>query len=269
MDLGRIITPHRSSEAGKDQAVVANQSMEAQDSSSRMCRPSRSSSRQDSLANLGLLDLLPYEIRHMIYLYVIGQEEVRLIRAQPLNRIRTSSFYREYEPHSQFPLLHICRQIYHESSEVVYACTSFVIANDNGPVFLLIFIDFTRMISPRHLNAIRRLRFLCLGASFCNIDGHPEVVDRWKAVWDIMTTRMDRLMTVEFSIHSLIHPSLGLSKDVEWTAPILKLRSIKNVKCMFRSQFKKGSYQVEEFRSDPTRLQQQLKRIVSDSHGEV
>lgn len=196
----------------------------------------------------------PYEIRRMIYIYVLGDEIIHL--DHPSTKPRIAHYRCEwitedggsrmdnggYHSHNAYGpmskdfrqgkmgLVKTCRAIYIEATDILYTTNTFSVQTCAN---LEIFIWFTQSIRPCRLASITDVYINMLADCFAPFwtDLGPgsrfwDFIRDWGRVWTIMATRMPALRIVRVRLRRTAQ-ELGLSTDEDWMRPMLRVRGLK------------------------------------------
>jgi hypothetical protein len=225
-------------------------------------RRALSVNRPDS--GMGDLGKLPYEIRHMIYVYVLGHQIIHIDNSEYLpNRLghtrcfQISQFH--HHRHDEFDksgngkmaLLKTCHAIYIEAVGLLYATNTFALYGQTRQIEA--FLYFCASIRPWRLASITDLQL-----SYVEIlDGDLQFSSCWNRLWDEIATGMTGLehLTLRLSLAS----RLPLSLDEVWVKPMLQVRGVKMLD--FRLHGIRGQWTKDyesEMRSFQKRLGEQM-----------
>lgn len=179
-----------------------------------------------------LLGRLPYEIRQMIYTYVLSYGMLRLTHLPDQRRIQCFryDYKREDNPSSQFTisnsrkfctsnklsLLKTCRFIYMESVQTLYSTNTFGFFDFQ----LSTYSYFSRTILPERLASITSIHLTVYPGSFD--------WDEWTQLWNNIVNQLAGLRDVKvWMLENACVLSLEMSLDAEWVKPMLALKGLK------------------------------------------
>ena len=183
----------------------------------------------------------PYEIRRMIYIYVLGDQIIHLDRPHGKPRIAhyrcerqrdDGGYHPHYEAgkHGQTGLLKTCRAIYNEASEILYTTNTFSVQTCPN---LETFLCFTRRIRPNRLAAIAAVYINMPAECFAPFwtDMSPgsrfwDFIRDWSRVWETMATQMPGLRSLRVQLRRTAQ-QLGLTIDEDWIRPMLRVRGLR------------------------------------------
>lgn len=193
-----------------------------------------------------LLAKLPYEIRRIIYIYVLGDEIIHL--DHPWGKPRIGHYrcqwslngghhpHNEYGPtqkdvrHGKMGLVKTCRAIYNESIDILYTTNTFSVQTCPN---LETFIWFSKSIRPCRLASITDMYINMLAECFAPFwtamtggSRFWDFIRDWGRVWETMATQMPALRILRVRLRRATQ-DLGLSTDENWIRPMLKVRGLK------------------------------------------
>lgn len=189
---------------------------------------------------------LPYEIRRMIYIYVLGDEIIHL--HHPWGKPRIGHYRCQWSlnggyhthndhgstqkdaRHGKMGLVKTCRAIYNESINVLYTTNTFSVQTCSN---LETFIWFTKSIRPCRLASITDMYINMLAECFAPFwtdmtagSKFWDFICDWGRVWETMATQMPALKTLRVRLRRQTQ-ELGLSTNENWIRPMLKVRGLK------------------------------------------
>lgn len=214
--------------------------------SSPLPRERRVLSVSQKATNAGLFDRLPFEIRHLIYVYALGGELLHLTRtaaskemgyhasqlSQPyLHHYHTAG---RHSPKHRLCLLKTCRQIYIEASPVIYSANTFGISGAHN---LPVFCEFSRKIRKDCLNSITSIYINCQADDYVssNVRARSSPIERrgnvflqdWKQTWEILATHMPGLKDLKVRLIKPYLPQLNFALEEDWVKPMLRVRGLR------------------------------------------
>ena len=185
---------------------------------------------------------LPYEIRRMIYIYVLGDEIIHL--ARPSGKSRLAHYRCEWRlndggyhlhresssRHGKMNLAKTCRAIYNEATDVLYTTNTFSVQTSLN---LETFIRFTQSIRPSRLASIAAV-YINMPVNFfapfwtaMNPDARFwDFIRDWGRVWETMATRMPGLRVLRVQLERT-GQQLGLTVEEDWIRPMLRVRGLR------------------------------------------
>lgn len=189
---------------------------------------------------------LPYEIRRMIYIYVLGDEMLHLEHPWDKPRIVHYSCQRKlngghrsynlYGPtqkeagHGRMSLVKTCRAMYNESIDILYTTNTFALQTCSN---LETFLWFSKSIRPGRLASITNIYINMFAECFAPFwtDMTPgsrfwDFIRDWGRVWSTMATRMPALTTLRVHLCRKTQ-ELGLGTDEDWIRPMLRVRGLR------------------------------------------
>ncbi|KAL9064749.1 MAG: hypothetical protein Q9161_008678 [Pseudevernia consocians] len=193
-----------------------------------------------------LLAKLPYEIRRMIYVYVLGDEIIHLDRPGGKSRLahyrcerrindggyhshRESPSTEKDARHGKMSLAKTCRAIYNEATDTLYTTNTFSVQTCPN---LQTFIWFSQ--------SIRRSRLASITAVYINMPAECfapfwtaigpgsrfwDFIRDWGRMWETMATRMSGLRFLRVQLRRTA-PELGLGVGEDWIRPMLRVRGL-------------------------------------------
>lgn len=189
----------------------------------------------------GVFGRLPFEIRHMIYVYALGSNLLHLIREGPWRDVNHRPLpmtqpillrcYGRTEPYRLPCLLQTCRQIYVEASPVLYSTNTLGIFGVNG---LSMFRDLSRRIRKDHFDVITSICINCQVDDYVGVGTNGIVeshetgfLDNWRQTWEVLATQMVGLRDLEVQLFKIYFPPLKLSLQEDWVKPMLEVRGLR------------------------------------------
>ena len=207
----------------------------------------------------GLFSRLPYELRHIIYLHVLGNKMFPLVHIPTERRIghfdcsTPSRGHNTHYRHKKSPskgklaLMMTCRQIYIESSHLLYSSNTFAVI---GLENLVIFSWFSRTIRAGRLASIASLYIQIQFEDQDDLSIYS-FWREWVQLWDIIVTRMPGLrdITVRASKRFMLEGD-------RWTKPMLAVRGLRTfeLEYLYDKDFNRAGSNMEL-----DRLREQLK----------
>ena len=204
-----------------------------------------------SIKNMGLFGRLPYELRHLIYLYTLGNQNIHLFRIPEERKIASlrchviehmDRCHQKLPSYGKLPLLGTCRQIYIEASEVLYTTNVFDVY---GAENLATFVYFSRTIPPARLASISSLKIDCKADNFRpirfdyrptlrSLSKHifraPEDQRMWVLLWGVIAAKMPGLKDLHVCLTRTRSWDLKLDLNEEWLEPMLDVRGLRTFK---------------------------------------
>jgi len=197
-----------------------------------------------TVESMGLIGRLPYEIRHMIYIYALGNSVLHLTRMAAPRRIRHfdcqlsaqcdhSHPWYGFPSHSRLAFVKICRQAYREGMDVLYSTNTFGIFGAQG---LASFAYFSRTITPYRLASISSVYINCTtsdleplrGLIYESIFKKSENRNHWKLMWGVMATKMPGLQHLRVRLTRLRDLPVELGGEEDWINPMLKVHGLES-----------------------------------------
>ena len=236
--------------------------------------------KRKPLTGLGALSRLPFEIRYMIYVYVLGDEVIHLdhIYGRPRiahfrcewtkapEHLKAQSPYHSHNQHftpdgkagnGKMALLKSCRAIYVEASQVLYTTNTFAVYGvGNWETFLF----FSKSIRPQRLASIADLYINTQVECFepmwdmVKVSKFPQFNQEWKQMWDIISSDMVGLRILTVHVKRTYKPLLVLTLEAAWVKPMLQVRDLKR----FRFEMT-GSENMPDWNDDYKKQVQRLK----------
>ncbi|MCJ1460217.1 hypothetical protein MMC28_010596 [Mycoblastus sanguinarius] len=192
------------------------------------------------VSEIGLLSRLPYEIRQMVYVNVLGNKIIHLIHIAAKRRVGHVDYklfdMPEYYanpglnglPNGKLALVKTCRQVYVEAIDILYKTNTFGIFNCNN---LATYTYFSQTIRPERLASITSMYIINQGNSFY-FKG-----PNWTLLWEDIATKMPGLKDVKVRITDAEPQLLSLDLDEDWVKAMLPVRGLKK----FRFDVEEGS----------------------------
>lgn len=214
--------------------------------SSPVPRKHRVLSVSQEASNAGLFDRLPFEIRHLIYVYVLGGDLLHLTQTSASNEMGHHAYqlsqpcFHHYHtagrpsPKYLLCLLKTCRQIYIEASPVIYSTNTFgIFGAHNLPEFC----EFSRKIRKDCLDSITSIYINCQADDYVSstVRVRSSPIERrgnvflqdWKQTWEILATQMPGLRDLKVRLIRTCFPQLKLALEEDWVKPMLEVRGLR------------------------------------------
>lgn len=251
-------------------------------------------SKQKDATGLGALGMLPYELRHAIYNYVLGDQllHIDLPSFQPRlahflcywkqSSVRYTGFDDELEKahhnlhcrpietagNGKMGLLNTSHVIYVEACEVLYTFNNFAVF---GIRSLETFLYWRQSILPQRLASITRFHLNTQADCIDTTDAmfrFPEFPhnQQWAQVWDIITTRMNGLKFLTVHLKRTYKALLVLEPGEEWVKPMLEVRNLRR----FRFELIESDnmpHWSESYNGQIQRLKEYLEKTLSNDDG--
>lgn len=188
-----------------------------------------------------LFSRLPFEIRHMIYVYAL-EPDLLYITSEgifkstgpcdpEITRPEFSRYHREQEPYHLPFLLQTCKQIYAEASPVLYSTSIFVIYGMNN---LSSCCNLSQHIRRDCLEAITSIcinspaDYYTLTGPLLSSQRHNDVfLNLWRQVWEVIATQLVGLRDLEVRLLKTYSPRLELTLQEDWVKPMLGIRGLR------------------------------------------
>ena len=208
-------------------------------------------------SSAGLFGNLPYELRRIIYLYALASQPSIITIANGSNTrnpgILTPRNWLPYiDPQNNrtmhgIPLLRTCRQIYMETSPILYGCNTYEVCCEEN---LLLFWEFSRMLTQHCLDLITSVRINYSANTFTLVNDLRLNIflSHWRQLWRILAKQMPGLERLRMNLTKR-YPPLRLALDEDWVVPMLEVRGLKEFE--LRLNMELGS---EESTADHNRM---------------
>lgn len=184
-----------------------------------------------SIGRAGRFGRLPYEIRQMIYTYVLGNNIIRLSHFPNNRKIECFHYTFQWDdkPSSQFTMLHpwgtptssnlsllkTCRFIYVESVQTLYSTNVFSFFDVPYPTYSY----FSSTVLAERLACITSIRF--------TVHACPLDLDKWTDLWNKVALQLVGLREVRVCVlEDEFVPYLETSLDAQWVKPMLAMRGL-------------------------------------------
>lgn len=192
-----------------------------------------------------LFKKFPYEIRRMIYIYVLGDEIIHLEHQRGKPRLvhfrcdwRLNGGHHSHNGYERtlkyrygkMGLVKTCRAIYNESIDILYTTNTFSVQTCSN---LETFIWFTISIRPCRLASITDMYINIFAECFAPFwtdmtrgSRFWDFIRDWGRLWEIMATQMPALKILRVRLRRTTQ-EMGLSIDENWIRPMLKVRGLR------------------------------------------
>lgn len=184
------------------------------------------------IGRAGMFGRLPYEIRQMIYTYVLGHYVIALNQSPGQRKIGhwLYRYDQEDDPSPLFleflyqnplsfnklSLLKTCRIIYIESVRALYATNTFGFFNTQSFTYSC----FSRTVLPQRLACITSIH---LSLSSCSFR-----LDKWSQSWNDAAMQLTGLRDVKvWLLEQDLMPHMEISLDAEWVKPMLVMKGLR------------------------------------------
>ena len=193
------------------------------------------------IRSMGLLGRLPYELRHMVYVYAVGDCTLHITHVPAQRRMGHTNDHRydddvSYQsPHhpcnGKVALLRTCRQIYIEASHILYATNTFsVIAglyrNGDYPNTKA-FSYFFPTIRPERLATISSIAIECWSSEMVSMR-HACDSKHWRFLCNTMATRMPGLKQLKIQLMYVLTEDLPWTMEAEWIKQLLLVSGLQS-----------------------------------------
>jgi len=186
-----------------------------------------------TISRTGLFGRLPYELRRMIYVCILGNDLVRVTCVWGKKRFGhfdsndLAYTFDRTRSKSKVALLKTCRQIYIEAMEVLYTTNTFGFSfNKNN---LEPHGYFPSTIRPSRLASITSLRIDCEVDTFDSFE-RESAKGNWQLLWGEIATKMPGLkeLTMRLPESTRHNSNFRFGLEEEWLKPILEVRGLEN-----------------------------------------
>ena len=217
------------------------------------------------MSGLGVFGKLPYELRRMIYMYILGSHVVDLTYEKRRRKVhhfccslnnatidshglppkchRDSNSQKGRRAGGKLSLLKTCRAIYIEACPLLYSTNTFGIF---GIENLQTLLYFEKTVRPWKLALVSRLDIHVAADWNSRSDsvGYPLYGQIWKEMWDVIANKMTgmRYVTVRLKISEWMNEwmMLGVEPTEEWVRPMLQVKGLRQFRIDIAHSSKKA-----------------------------
>ena len=196
----------------------------------------------DITGKMGLIGRLPYELRHMVYVYAIGGRLLHIVHV-PLQRrmghtegkhdVDEDHYYPYHPSDGKISLLQTCRQIYIEASHVLYATNTFSGLYDCSLIESFAYPDtkfyafFFPTIHPERLKTISSMTIDCR-APWLTPSQYPYLSKQWRPLCKTVATRMQGLKHFEINLTDVFMEDFPWTMEAEWVKSLCLIHGLQN-----------------------------------------
>ena len=193
------------------------------------------STGEPQINNMGLFSRLPFELRHAIYVYAIGN---RLLHVTHVPRQRRMGHFDDdwtdaypfytspgevCQSNGKTALLKTCRQIYLEAAPVLYTTNTLA-----GLFYAHRWADFTYFfptIRPYRLASMSSLYIRC-PSKVLRPFASSSIKKRWRLLCNSIATKMSGLRHFHLALCETLEETFPLSLEEQWIQPMLQIHGL-------------------------------------------